>query len=125
MDMEEPPKLLSRIQVIVLGVTDLKRSVSFYHETLGLEVAGQSGGLAFLDVNGLTLMLNTALAGRSTPVAGATEVVFAVESVSAGHRLLEDVGCHFIRTPREVTPGSWAATFLDPDGHKLTLLGPE
>lgn len=122
--MKETPNLLSRIQVIVLGVTDLARSVSFYRETLGLELVGESGGLAFFNVGGLTLMLNTALADPDSPIAGATEVVFAVGTVSAGHRVLEQRGCHFIQVPREVTPGSWAATFLDPDGHKLTLLGP-
>lgn len=123
--MKEAPHSLSRIPVIVLGVTDLSRSVSFYRETLELALSGESGGLALFDVGGLTLMLNPALVDPDVPVAGATEVVFAVGSVSAGHRVLEQRGCEFIRKPRVVTPGIWAATFLDPDGHKLTLLGPE
>jgi len=121
--MSTQPDLPSKISIIVLGVSDLDRSVLFYREMLGLELMGQSGGLAFLSVSGLTLMLNTELAKEAGTIPGATELVFPVESVNRTHDLLGTRGCEFVRTPREVTPGSWAATFLDPDGHRLTLFG--
>jgi predicted enzyme related to lactoylglutathione lyase len=46
-----------------------------------------------------------------------------VESVEASHGDLKARGCTFTAAPHEVTTGMWAATFTDPDGHKLTILG--
>ena len=71
------------------------------------------------------LMLNSGLRRPEGPLAGAMEIVVAAESVTAGHRQLIEKGCKFINEPREVTPGSWACTFSDPDGHWLTLFGPK
>src|SRR5213593_1050063 len=42
---------------------------------------------------------------------GATEIVFAAESVTAEYERLKKLGCSFVRDPREVTPGPWAAVF--------------
>jgi predicted enzyme related to lactoylglutathione lyase len=68
-------------------------------------------------------MLNAELGRMSDAVVGATELVFPVDSVTSGVGLLAERGCGMLREPREVTPGSWAATFADPDGHRLTLFG--
>lgn len=117
------PNLISKVSVIVLGVSDLEKSVAFYRDKLGLELKGQHEVLAFFAVDATTLMLNGNLRRGGAPLAGATEVVFAVESVTAAHALLAGRGCEFMNQPREVTPGSWAATLADPDGHYLTVFG--
>ncbi len=122
--MSTNPNLLSRVSTIVLGVTSIPESVAFYGETLGLEVSGQSEGLAFVSLSGLTLMLSADLGKAFRPIAGATELVFPVASVTSAYDRLNQRGCKFLNQPREVTPGSWAATFSDPDGHKLTVFGP-
>lgn len=122
--MSTNPNFLSKVSVIVLGVTSTSKSVAFYHETLGLEVSGQSDGLAFISLSGVTLMLSAELGKAFQPIAGATELVFPVASVKSAHDSLSQRGCKFLNQPHEVTPGSWAATFSDPDGHKLTLFGP-
>jgi predicted enzyme related to lactoylglutathione lyase len=56
---------------------------------------------------------------------GAVEVIFPVDSVAAAKDELARRGCHFVFDPHEVTTGMWAATFTDPDGHRLTLFGPK
>jgi catechol 2,3-dioxygenase-like lactoylglutathione lyase family enzyme len=122
--MSQNPNLPSRVSVIALGVTNIPESAAFYRDTLGLEVRVQSDGLAFVSLSGLTLMLNRELGKAFQPVAGATEIVFPVANVTAAHELLTQRGCRFLNQPREVSPGSWAATFTDPDGHKLTVFGP-
>lgn len=122
--MSTNANLPSTVSVIVLGVTSLPNSVAFYRDTLGLEVRVASDGLAFVSLSGLTLMLSTDLGKAFQPLAGATEFVFPVASVAASYGLLNQRGCKFLNQPREVTPGSWAATFLDPDGHKLSVFGP-
>jgi predicted enzyme related to lactoylglutathione lyase len=116
--------LLSKISVIVLGVTDVARSVGFYRDQFGLEFKGQHEVLAFFAAGDLTLILNGNLRRGNGSLAGASEIVFTVESVAAAREELSGRGCNFINQPREVTPGSWAATVTDPDGHYLTIFGP-
>lgn len=118
-----PPKL--RVSMVALGVTDMARSVQFYRETLGLELVGQPAEVTMLRAGDVTLALNQPL-GRasSTALVGALEIIFPVESVAVSHKDLAARGCRFVREPHEVTPSIWAATFTDPDGHRLTILGP-
>lgn len=121
--MTTNPNLPDSVSTIVLGVEDIATSVAFYTDTLELELKGQHGDLAFLALGDLMLMLSGELGKRFTPIAGAVEIVFPVGSVTATHTLLIERGCTFLNEPREVMPGSWATTFTDPDGHKLTVMG--
>ena len=123
--MPDNPNLPSAASTIVLGVDDLGRSVIFYRDVLELELKGQHGDLAFFALGNLMLMLSRELGKRFTPIAGAMEVVMPVASVTTTHGLLTGRGCSFLNEPREVMPGSWATTLIDPDGHKLTLMGGE
>lgn len=116
---------LSKVGHIMLGTTALARSVTFYHTTLGLPLQGQTEGFAFLDAGSITLSLSTAHAGLSDPVAGGTEVVFAVDGVREAHEELVGRGVEFLNEPRNVMGDQWAANFRDPDGHLLSILGPE
>lgn len=116
---------LTVISMIALGVEDMGRSVQFYGETLGLQRAGEVGEVTMFRAGDVTIVLNRPL-GRASEgrMVGAVEVIFRVESVVSAHAALKARGCVFVRTPREITPGTWAATMTDPDGHRLTVLGP-
>jgi lactoylglutathione lyase len=115
---------MKTISMVMLGVENAERSVHFYRDTIGLDLQHNAGGFAFFAAGGVTLALNEQLGRSINPIAGATEIVFPVESVIAQQTDLKARGCQFINEPREVTPGSWAASFTDPDGHRLTLFGP-
>jgi predicted enzyme related to lactoylglutathione lyase len=117
--------LPSQISMIMLGVENIARSVEFYRDTLALKLQNQSAEFAFFSAGGVTLGLNLPLGQAVQPRPGATEIIFPMESVVAAHALLAERGCRFLIEPREVTAGSWAATFTDPDGHRLTLFGPK
>ena len=117
--------LPSKVSIIVLGVTSVAKSAEFYRSTMGLEVHGESEGLAFVATGGVMLMLSRDLGQAFKPLAGATEIVFPVESVNLSYWALAERGCSFLNRPHLVAPGSWAATFTDPDGHKLTVFGPQ
>lgn len=108
-----------KASMIVIGVVDLPRSVEFYKETLGLTPAPAPGDLPMFLAGNLTIVLNGALTGGT----GAFELVFPVESVGAVRRELTARGCSFIGDSKEVVKDMWAATFTDPDGHRLTLFG--
>jgi predicted enzyme related to lactoylglutathione lyase len=114
-----------KISLIALGVTDLSKSVAFYRDMAGFDLQNQFESLAFLSAGPIMVMLNSGLRRPDGPLAGAMEIVVAAESVTAMHRQLIERGCSFVNEPREVTPGSWASTFTDPDGHWLTLFGPK
>jgi len=116
---------LKQIGVVMLGVGELARSVAFYRDTLGLGFKGQSEGFAFLDGGGVMLCLSEPLAKFSSQMVGATEVVFSVEDVRKAHQELVARGVQFTHEPGTVTGPMWAANFQDPDGHKLSVFGPE
>ena len=116
---------VSRIGNIMLGTTDLERACTFYSSTLRLPVQFRSAEMAFLDAGAITLCLSTPHARLRTPVAGATEVVFVVEGVRQTHAELSERGVVFLNEPKNVTGDQWAANFRDPDGHLLSIFGPE
>jgi predicted enzyme related to lactoylglutathione lyase len=110
--------------MISLAVKESARAITFYAETLGLQMIGKPGEVTLFRAGEVTIVLNhPAGAAAKSALAGAVEVIFPVESVAATHQILAGRGCSFVATPHEVTPGMWAATFTDPDGHLLTVLG--
>jgi catechol 2,3-dioxygenase-like lactoylglutathione lyase family enzyme len=111
--------------MVMLGVRNIEQSVSFYRDKLGIKVQMQFEGFAFLDTGTVRLILSEALAQNSANVAGATEVIFTVEDVCAATDALKHQGITFSHEPHPVNGPMWAANFPDPDGHLLTLFGPE
>ena len=120
---QTPPQL--RVSMISLGVTDPERSIKFYGETLGLQLVGKPGEVTLFRAGDIAIALNHPV-GRTAgdKISGAVEIIFPAESVAAAYSNLVERGCKFLREPREVFPGTWGATFTDPDGHRLTVLGP-
>ena len=116
---------LSRITAVMLGVRDLAVSLEFYKDKLGLKAIMQEPGLALLDCGGVMLGLSRGHISLAAQVAGATEVVFAVQSVRGAHKALTEMGITFMSEPRQATPTDWVAHFKDPDGHLLSIFGPE
>lgn len=115
---------ITGIAHVMLGASDLDRSRAFYRDRLGLAVRHESPGFVFLETGAATLCLSAAHA-RLAREPGPVEVVLAVASVRAAHAALRDAGVEFLREPANVTGDSWAANFRDPDGHLLSIFGPE
>lgn len=121
----EPKFRLSKIGMVMLGVTDSEKSVAFYRDQLGLKLTGQFEGFAFFEAGGVMLILSRGLVQATGKGPGATEVVFSVEHVKAAYDALRVQGVEFINEPRVISPGNWGANFRDPDGHRLSIFGPE
>lgn len=113
------------LSMVMLGVRSVEQSFLFYRDKLGMAVKQRFEGFAFLDTGAVMLILSEALAKNSDNIAGATEVIFNVDDVSAHHASLQKFGVEFLQTPHQVSGPMWAANFRDPDGHLLTLFGPE
>ncbi len=126
--MSQPELKLGRIAVLMLGVKDLPKSAAFYRDTLGLQPQGEvPGEFAFFKAGDTMLGLSVPHADPKTSphTVGAMEVVFGVEDVTAAYEALKGRGVQFIREPRNVTGANWSAVFTDPDGHRLSIFGPQ
>jgi len=116
---------LSQIKAVMLGVRDLPAALAFYQDKLGLKAIMQEPNLALLQCGSVLLGLSRGHTNLAPHVAGATEVVFQVQSVRSAHRDLSAVGVAFTTEPRPATPTDWVAHFKDVDGHLLSVFGPE
>jgi catechol 2,3-dioxygenase-like lactoylglutathione lyase family enzyme len=116
---------LEGIGIVMLGVADLPRSLAFYCGCLGLSVKNQAPGFAFLEAGAVTLGLSEPLAKAASQVPGAVEVVFPVSHVREAYQSLREAGVPFSNAPRNVTSEFWVANLTDPDGHQLSIFGPE
>lgn len=128
--MTQPQKALnsfqlSKISSIVLGVSNLEQSLEFYTGKLGLKLQFQEPQIAVIEAGNVTLVLSPGHIRLAAQAAGATEVVFQVEHVRQAREALIHEGVNFFTEPRQVTPTEWAAHFRDPDGHLLSIFGPE
>jgi catechol 2,3-dioxygenase-like lactoylglutathione lyase family enzyme len=45
--------------------------------------------------------------------------------VRAAYDALRTQGVEFVNEPRVASPPNWVASFQDPDGHILSIFGPE
>jgi glutathione S-transferase fosA5 len=115
----------AKISHVMLGVESAARSLAFYRDILGLTLQSEHPGFAFLDAGGFTLALSEGLARACDPRVGATELVFGVEDVRASYEALKSKGVEFSHEPRAVAGPMFAANFTDPDGHRLSIFGPE
>jgi len=123
--MENTGFRLSRVGTILLGVKEVGRSMAFYRDTLGLPLTAHFESFAFFNAGGVTLALSEGLASAIPQIAGAAEVVFAVDGVREAFQALRAKGVKFTIEPRQVAGPNWAANFEDPDGHHLSVFGPE
>jgi catechol 2,3-dioxygenase-like lactoylglutathione lyase family enzyme len=116
---------LSRASIVILAVTDLPRAIEFYRDRLGLKPTGTNEDFAFFDAGGFTIALRGGRAKAEPADLTSVEIAFAVDHVKAAHQALRGQGVEFKREPRIITGTTWATDFRDPDGHVLSIVGPE
>jgi methylmalonyl-CoA/ethylmalonyl-CoA epimerase len=116
---------LSKASIVILSVTDLNRAVEFYRDRLGLKLTSTNEDFAFFDAGGFTIALRGGMRKADPTDLTSTEIAFAVEHVKLAHQALRAQGVEFKREPRVITGTTWATDFRDPDGHVLSIVGPE
>jgi uncharacterized protein len=122
-----------RITIITIGVDDLKNSIKFYRDGLGLPTQGIIGGefeygaVAFFDLqNGLTLALwprksISQDSGIPLQLPSATELtighnVNSKEEVDVVMEQAKRAGAKIIKLAGDTFWGGYAGYFQDPDG---------
>ena len=116
---------------IILRVTDLKASVAFYRDRVGLPLQTTFDEFAVFGAgDGVTLMLQQVTRKSNAPNSGLsafTEVVLETPDVMKSYAEMKSRGVVFTREPfAATTDGSrvlYAANFKDPDGHVLSVTG--
>jgi len=103
---------IKRIPHITIGVSDLRKSVYFYQDILGLEKIGEWPTYAAFDVEGVELGLEPK---------GKLEICLLVDDVDKAHRDLAGKGVKFVTEPRDQPWGGRTVTLVDPDGNTLVI----
>ena len=123
-----------RITVLTIGVDDLKESLKFYRDGLGLKTEGiigeefEYGAVAFFDLeNGMKLALwpRKSLAkdsGMKVTPASPTEFsighnVASKKEVDAVMEQAKKAGAKITQAAQKTFWGGYAGYFQDPDGH--------
>ena len=110
--------MLTGLNHLTLAVTDLPRSVSFYHDLLQLRLDATWDHGAYLSLPGLWLCLSLDPLRPSAPAAEYTHAAFTVgaDDFTALVQRLRAAGVAQWRDNRSEGASFY---FLDPDGHKL------
>ncbi|SDE28708.1 glyoxalase/bleomycin resistance/dioxygenase family protein [Glycomyces harbinensis] len=107
-----------------LVVADLQRSVEFYTDALGLQVADQTDEAAVLDA-GFGKILLWERPDAPPGETGVMHLTFEVGDIDATFAEMNEAGVEFLHLPRTALLGKnyqmRAAAFRDPDGHGLAI----
>ena len=114
-----------RVNYAIVFVSDMRRSVSFYRDTIGLPLSFESSEWTEFATEGATLALH--LAESSTPMsaddgprAGSCRPGLRVQSLVEFHRRMIEHNVRCLQEPRDVF-GSRVAQYADPDGLTLSV----
>ena len=93
-------------------VSDLKKSVPFFQDALGLEKMGEWPSYAIFDIAGVSFGIK--------PKAK-LEICLLVDDVDDAYRNLEERGVKFVTEPKDQPWGVRDATLVDPDGNIFVI----
>ena len=110
--------MLSGFNHLTLAVTDVPRSVSFYHDLLCLQLDATWDHGAYLSLPGLWLCLSLDPLRSTTAAVDYTHYAFTVDDADFT-ALVERLRAAGVREWRDNRSEGASFYFLDPDGHKL------
>jgi lactoylglutathione lyase len=122
--------VFSKVDYVMVNVSDMPRSVAFYRDTLGLRLKFESPGWSEFDTGSTTLALHAARAAGSEaaqagPVAGTCSIGFSVPDIQSTYADLQKRGARFVMPPTEqVNEGIKLAVCVDPDGLGISFAQP-
>ena len=114
--------LFRKIGAVILLVSDMKRSIDFYKNTLGLPLKNSSNDWAEFFKEGTTLALhpmNKKLKGQAKSRVGVL-VGFMVSDMDEAYKNLKKKNVKFLKEPTQEPFGSHAI-ILDPEGYMISI----
>jgi lactoylglutathione lyase len=123
--------MFSKVDYVMVNVSDMRRSVEFYRDTLGLRLKFESPGWSEFETGATTLALHAATraagsdATQAGPVAGTCSLGFSVSDINSTYAQLRERGARFVMPPTEqVNEGIRLAVCVDPDGLAISFAEP-
>jgi predicted enzyme related to lactoylglutathione lyase len=112
--------MLKGIATVWLPVTDMDRAVTFYRDSLGLDVIEHDGDWSEVTAGDQRIGLNE---GESPAGDGGAVIAFGVDDIDSTVEELKGNGVEFTDDVSE-HPWGKIAPFKDPDGNDLQLYAP-
>lgn len=110
-----------RLNYAIIFVSDMKRSIAFYRDVMGLPLKFESPGWTEFATEGATIALHQAESpasaspdGEDLP-AGRCRPGISVPNLDEFHKRMQDNKVPCVQQPKEVF-GTKIAQYLDPDG---------
>ena len=117
-----------RVNYAIVFVSDMKRSVSFYKDVLGIPLKFDSPEWTEFATDGATLALHSSETPASAEgdqqhlPAGRCRPGFSVPNLDEFHSKMVENGVPCIQQPKEVF-GARIAQYVDPDGLAISVSG--
>ena len=109
---------MKKVDYTIVFVSDMKRSVEFYRDVLGLPLQFETPHWTEFATEGTTLALHPA---ERTP-AGSCQPGFLVEDIHAVHQDLHTRAVKCVQPPKQEDFGGFLAIYADPDGLVFSLM---
>ncbi|SEC26711.1 VOC family protein [Paenibacillus sp. GP183] len=126
--MSSAPFQIQKIKQLSIPVHELDAAVAFYQENLGLPLLFRVPNMAFLDCDGIRILLSVPETEKLDHPSSI--VYFQVEDIDASYQALLARDVHFIGKPHKIAEmnqiETWMVFFKDPDEnvHALTAEKP-
>lgn len=122
--MEEKTGRITRVWLVMVPVSDMGRSLKFYNETLGLQVALESREFNHAEVGPDEPLAKIGLhaTGKQSTEIRRSGVVLDTDDIYALHQRLKEHGVVFTLEPTKMPWGGIVADFLDPDNNELEVV---
>jgi lactoylglutathione lyase len=114
----------------IIFVSDMKRSIEFYQEIIGLPLRFETPEWTEFNTDGTTLALHqtntpaTSAEPKDENPAGQCRPGFTVDDINACHERLIGKGVICVSPPKVEEYGHTLAKYADPDGLTITLSQP-
>ena len=113
--------MLTKLGAIILLVADMKRSIEFYKDVLGLPLKYQSEEWTEFFSDGTALALRAPKEREKTKSAPTILTGFMINDLDITVRRLKEKKVKFFKEPRE-EPFGKHAIFEDPDEHLISIV---
>ena len=115
--------MVEKISAVTFRVSNMKASVQFYRDVLGMELLYGGEGAAFSSLRARDADSAILNLEQGKPVNGWGRLIFHVTDVDEAWRHLKEHGFQ-PETPRDASWGERYFHILDPDGHELSFARP-
>ena len=116
--------MIQKIRQIGVQVKNLDRAIRFYKESLGLPLLFQAENLAFMECNGIRLLLSPPEKEEFTHASSI--IYYQVENIKESYNELSRKEVSFLDEPHLVAKigatETWMSFFHDTEGNTLALM---